>query len=395
MAQQFIKIFNDTVLKQSVNQGFEEQRTNPTLGKFTMGELAFTRDTARLFVGNISNPDDMTEQTTPSDSNAVVGGALVGNKYLGLIDSKPIVSKNRSQEENKKPLSYTSNTSYSSDSVVEPALLSSDSKFRTDKNNGWNKETTYNEDYDAYNGDFIYDAYNNALILFDKTIDPDNKVLVDTENGIQKFYKFSDTGAKEYFDEKENFSTRRTPFQNSKAKGLENHPIYGNGYVMMRILEPDGETLAYVEKEYINDLSEKNDNYSHNYITLNKVPIEKIKEHFDDNIFTTNSDTSKLTLDISNLIDGDNVSNNLSNHFIKKESDANYGPNSFVDLPNIIRISSTDSKVPDGVFNINLDTVPTDEYSEKLLHISFDKLSKTIKATQLTILLLILQIIQQ
>lgn len=32
MAQHFIKIFDDTVLKQSVNQGFESQRTNSRLG---------------------------------------------------------------------------------------------------------------------------------------------------------------------------------------------------------------------------------------------------------------------------------------------------------------------------------------------------------------------------
>ena len=149
---------------------------------------------------------------------------------------------------------------------------------------------------------------------------------------------------------------------------------------MMRILEPDGETLTYVEKEYSTETSDElNGNYSHNYIKLNKVPIEKIKEHFDDKIFTTNGDTSKLTLNIDTLISEDN----LSQHFIKKESDLNYGANSFVDLPNVIRFSSTDSKVLDGVFKIKLDNVPTDEYSEKLLRIKFDNTIEDTEANHL------------
>ena len=49
-----------------------------------MGELAFTRDTARLFVGNYKNLNNT------KDSDKILGGSLVGNKYLGLIDSKPL-----------------------------------------------------------------------------------------------------------------------------------------------------------------------------------------------------------------------------------------------------------------------------------------------------------------
>jgi hypothetical protein len=49
-----------------------------------MGELAFTRDTARVFAGNFTNLE------FKEDSEAVTGGSLVGNKYLGIIDSKPL-----------------------------------------------------------------------------------------------------------------------------------------------------------------------------------------------------------------------------------------------------------------------------------------------------------------
>ena len=100
MASNSIKIFNDTVLKQSVLQGYEVQRTNNNLGQFTMGELAFTRDTGRLFVGNVTN------SLKDKDSLPVTGGILTGNKYLGAIDSKPLIHFAASGQTGWKPLSY-------------------------------------------------------------------------------------------------------------------------------------------------------------------------------------------------------------------------------------------------------------------------------------------------
>ena len=85
MASTSLKIYNDTVLKQSTLQGYQVQRTNDNLGRFTMGELAFTRDTGRLFIGNYTN------NTTTLDSTYVSGGILTGNKYLGFVDSKPLI----------------------------------------------------------------------------------------------------------------------------------------------------------------------------------------------------------------------------------------------------------------------------------------------------------------
>ena len=169
-----------------------------------MGELAFTRDTARLFVGNSTNLD------LPNDSSELIGGSLVGNKYLGLIDSKPLTHFRAIDVDGEPvktcvhlPLNYESVT-YSSKTFTdenginfkyeEAGLLTSDSKYRTDKNNGWDKKASYNPEYDAYNGDFLFDVFNNALILFDnriKPIDPispQNQWIV--EGGtVQKFIK--------------------------------------------------------------------------------------------------------------------------------------------------------------------------------------------------------------
>lgn len=75
---QYIKFFNDTVLKQSILQGYESERTNELLGKFTMGELAFTRDTGRVFVGTYT--DNQKEDDLPN----FPGGILVGNRYFGM-----------------------------------------------------------------------------------------------------------------------------------------------------------------------------------------------------------------------------------------------------------------------------------------------------------------------
>jgi hypothetical protein len=128
-----------------------------------MGELAFTRDTGRLFVGNYTNA------TKPLDSSYVKGGILSGNKYLGMIDSKPLIHFSASGSTGWKPLSYFENTT---DPIVgtEYALFGENSKYRKDDVNGWNKEATYIDKYGVYSGDYVYDIYENALIIFDKNI---------------------------------------------------------------------------------------------------------------------------------------------------------------------------------------------------------------------------------
>jgi hypothetical protein len=56
-----IKIYNDTVLRHTILQGQEAERTIP--GTFAMGELAFTRDTGRVFVGTYT---DIASNSEPS-----------------------------------------------------------------------------------------------------------------------------------------------------------------------------------------------------------------------------------------------------------------------------------------------------------------------------------------
>lgn len=324
MAQQYIKIFDDTVLKQSINQGYEVQRTNSRLGNFTMGELAFTRDTARLFVGNSTNINE------DQDSKEVIGGSLAGNKYLGLIDSKPLthfylIDKETGEKVDSSvhfPLSYENDTSSTlKDSqgfnviYTEKALLCSDSKFRTDKNKGWDKKATYNRKYDAYNGDFVFDTFNNALILFDKNIVPvksDDDPNWTVTNSIQQYKKSDGTLYTETDGDYSKYRTRLinvTPpadESNTTVLGNPNYPIYGDGFVVMRIIEPDGITLGYREKKFTQSSGKaENDNYSHNYIELKKVPPSIILESLDDNQFEMKSnDKIGLTgdLEIKNII---------------------------------------------------------------------------------------------
>lgn len=71
-----IKIYNDTVLRHTILQGQESERTTP--GEFAMGELAFTRDTGRVFVGTY------TENSQSNDYPFCKGGLIVGNKFHGI-----------------------------------------------------------------------------------------------------------------------------------------------------------------------------------------------------------------------------------------------------------------------------------------------------------------------
>lgn len=312
MAQQFIKIFDDTVLKQSINQGYETQRTNTRLGNFTMGELAFTRDTGRLFIGN------STPEYHPKDSNSVTGGILSGNKYLGLIDSKPLTHYILPSGEDintsiTTPLSYVNDNRFYSTltdengikiEFIEPALFGKDSKFRKDaKNDGWSKEATYNEKYDAYNGDYIYDVYTNAFIFFDKNIKPvevnsPTNWIIDENTEQQKFFIDENSASGTYSESgaKSNYSTNRTRILNAVKPDTESqdytilgnpqHPVYGDGFVIMRIIEPDGKTLGYKEKSFEqSDGTASDGNYSHNYIEIKNLPIDKIAEHLDPKYF--------------------------------------------------------------------------------------------------------------
>lgn len=282
----YIKIFDDTVLKQSILQGYQAQRTNANLNSFTMGQLAFTRDTGRVFVGN------HTSQKNQKDSKEIPGGILVGNKYLGLIDSKPLGHFSP----NSLPLKYgelniSKNADGTDGELTEPGVLTAESVHRKDKNNKWSKDVDYMEQYDAYTGDYMFDVFNNALILFDKNISikQENQPIYASQNGENAFIVDGEvTSGQETLN-----VTRRTKlFDNSVAaenkEGQKyttrnaDYPIYGQGYVIMRILEPDGTTLGYRDRIFdtngepkVGSSSESEwewENWSHNLIELKSVP---------------------------------------------------------------------------------------------------------------------------
>lgn len=194
MAQNFIQIFDDTVLKLTINQGLESQRTETSTGQFVSGELAFTRDSGRVFVGDFRQNVEGSQET--------IGGTLVGNKYLGSIDSKTIELYNSDPSKLIKPLDYendTRKTQNSGTAIDEAYHLSStergligkksknkentlffkeDQPFSEQNWNRWNRSSYYNYDYDAFDGDIIYDKFQNALVLFDHTIKNDNEQTI-------------------------------------------------------------------------------------------------------------------------------------------------------------------------------------------------------------------------
>ena len=289
----YIKIFDDTVLKQSILQGYEAQRTNVNLGKFTMGELAFTRDTGRVFVGNI------TEQTNDKDSRSVDGGILVGNKYLGLIDSKPLGHYNPSNVPLNYAIPNVSNIREGEGIVEETGLFLEGSKFRSDKNGKWPKNTEYIEKYDAYTGDYMFDIFNNALILFDKNITTNENVQPESIwDGEQEM--FLDSNGLPLSDSTN--VTRRTKIEDTSADANRNYPIYGDGYVIMRILEPDGTTLGYKDRHFTEGKPRINDtedtswaNWSHNLLELRSVPADILMASMSTDNFTVSEDKVRLT----------------------------------------------------------------------------------------------------
>lgn len=180
-SSQYIKIFNDTVLKQSILQGYESQRTDENLGKFTMGELAFTRDTGRVFVGTY------TDNKKKGDITPKIGGLLVGNKYFGASDGG-------------ETLTYY---------------------------------PTYNSSKQVYNGDYTFDVNSCSLMLFDSNIKEGNKIDKITLNN-------------------------------------KTNDIYNDGFIKMRILEPDNNTIILDESA------------NHNVLKAD-FKFERVADYFGDN----------------------------------------------------------------------------------------------------------------
>lgn len=260
MASQYIKIFNDTVLKQSILQGEEAQRQNPNLGRFTSGELAFTRDTGRVFVGNFSD-DPKT-----SDLQYVQGGILTGNKYLGIIDSRPIAY----EQQETTGITGFAGLSYENDNegiYTEKALFRDNTRVKKDgKVNDWKNDPSFNSDYGTYNGDYLYDLWRNALIIFDNNIKPYNNDII-VENPSTKYEVVKDS----YGNDITTTSVIRTPIEDySNESAMKDYPIYGNGYVIFRLIEPDGKTIRFKEREFTAKPSDNTyqGNWNHNILEV-------------------------------------------------------------------------------------------------------------------------------
>lgn len=287
MAQNYIQIFDDTVLKQSINQGTEEQRSNTITGSFTLGELAFTRDTGRIFVGDCGNNQENSQET--------IGGILSGNKYLCLIDSK----KDTSFLDNGLPLNYeleTISASPQPDEIIkENPLLTSTSKFRLNEFDNWNRDAIYNPKYKSYNGDIMYDLYINALIIFDTNISnlPDKQPKTVIINGKEIF--INEKGSVIPLENVKR-RTKLVNYTNKIGDDTETHDIYGDGYTIFRLIEPDNETVRFKPRKFNADGTQEGvPNSSHNLLEVFNIKTTTLQNNFTDD-FVFNVDTDKISL---------------------------------------------------------------------------------------------------
>lgn len=269
-----------TYLKYENNDNIVERPSDTMPGSFTMAELACTRDTNRVFVGNFS---DIT-----GEQQKTVGGSIVGNKYLGFIDSKNLPTNSDATINGiPKPLSSTSNNGLLEDEsdlrcyfhIKDPAVDAK--KCEPTEDGKWPKQSYYNSKYDAYDGDYMYDLYRNALIIFDHNIKPS----VANNNGeISGGSLPSQSSAK---------NTRHTtpliPYKGGDASVEKfTADMYGDGYVLLYNVIPDGETLTFSEKTFVQNTginSTNPGNYSQNIITLKDIPVDKIMEKLDSTYF--------------------------------------------------------------------------------------------------------------
>lgn len=288
MSQKEIRLYEDSVIKLTIRQGYENERFPITIGSGSFstaedlldfdkinsisgalcsGELGFTRDTHRLFVGNISEDLRGNCQQTP-------GGVLSGNKYLGFIDSRD------SKLGENKPLALDSLLSDSS--IYRTYNFSDDESssliFTEDKK--WQRMPYYNKKYDAYDGDYMYDIYRNAIVLFDHNIKTTNNPSIITTDGIEQLqYKMHGKrktvlGAR-FEGIVEDDKARETVYQHTSD-------MYGDGYVLFYNVIPDGDTLTFESKSFNENGVDKNengvDNYSYNVIKINRLPADLVAQ---------------------------------------------------------------------------------------------------------------------
>lgn len=317
MSQKHIQIYDDSVLKLSIKQGEEADRfpnkgatidtidysvTSTLPGAFTMGELAFTRDTGRVFVGNFTSEDEFLYDTVDGSNiqkiQQTVGGTLTGNKYLGYIDSKPAYNFSEGNDNlNSAPLSLTEDLAVNG--IKSNALLNENSAFRsyefTSNNSSecvitedkkWSRQSFYNPTYDAYDGDYMYDVYRNALIIFDHNIKPESSYAADEA-------KPTETTPLN--------SRKRSIIQplDTKNEAVKNFTkdMYGDGYVCIYNVIPDGDTLTFDSRKFNATTGKaewgrnaQSKNYTYNTIKVQNVYSEALKPALDAETFNITND---------------------------------------------------------------------------------------------------------
>lgn len=348
---------DDTALKYENNDNLVLKESSTLPGAFTIAELACTRDTNRVFIGNFSSELGGQQQT--------VGGSLVGNKYLGFIDSKPTLGSDADKNAIPKKLTSSNNT----------GLLENGSPFRSynhvisgntcqpTEDKMWSKQSYYNSKYDAYDGDYMYDIYRNALIIFDHNIKPStvnsdgstvNTATKPTENASANNRRI----------------TPLIPYSkgDSSVKDFTSD-MYGDGYVLLYNVIPDGNTLTFSKKKFAagsGTNANNPGNYSQNIIKLNSVPIDKITEHLNSDYFTVSN--GKITLQNIGSGGGSNtsdVSGILSKYSLKNIYNKTVAANTIIvsDASGFIK---NDSGIPITLFDdieTRLDTLENKSFN--------------------------------
>lgn len=234
----------DTVIRLTIKQGKESERLSDVDGNvkfqtdatfpedtfnsyeyFPSGELIYTRDTGRVFVGNNTYPTPISGTGKVTISNQITpGGTLVGNKYLGRTK-------------------------------LESGKFAGELAF-----DGYhNKISEYSTEYKAYNGDYIFDTKNYALILFDKN----SKISQGYVNNLK-----------------------------GNANTVARATI-GSGYTTFISAIPEGEFLDYDSNEAINGMP--------HILRLKEIDFKLLKKHFDISTTATATDEHAFYI-VGNII---------------------------------------------------------------------------------------------
>lgn len=219
----------DTVIRFTVKQGTEHERCPSTIDDtkkyptdtatveakdfdayyyFPSGELIYTRDTGRLFIGNNTYPAITVGSINESGikNQITPGGVLAGNKYLGSFSDLAFDKK----------------------------------RF---------KFSEYNSNIDAYNGDYRFDADSSILYLYDTNVvvptldikelsevhSKDNQKISSLLNGLDEngtrnfipFFNFIPDGRTLDIDAESNtFTSGNYEFKILKVVNIESKPVH-------------------------------------------------------------------------------------------------------------------------------------------------------------------------